>query len=44
MLLQRYSEGWAYDVLRQEEQNLKDALEHVEEAVDHGKQGHAEVL
>jgi len=36
--------GARRDVLRQEEQNLKDALEHVEEAVDHGKQGHAEVL
>ena len=36
--------GARRDVVLQEEQNLKDALEHVEEAVVHGKDGDAEVL
>ena len=40
-----FGEGGARrDVVRQEEQNLKDALEHAKEAVDHGKQGHADAL
>ena len=36
--------GARRDILLQEEQNLKDALDHAEEAVDHGKQGHTEAL
>lgn len=40
-----FGEGGARrDVVRQEDQNLKDALDHAIEAVDHGKQGHAEAL
>ena len=40
-----FGEGGARrDVVRQEEQNLKDALDHAKEAVDHGKQGHADAL
>ena len=39
-----FGEGGARrDVVRQEEQNHRDALEHAKEAVDHGKQGHADV-
>jgi len=36
--------GAQRDIVLQEEQNLKDAIEHTNEAVDHGKQGHAEAL
>jgi len=40
-----FGEGGARrDVVRQEEQNHKDALDHAKEAVEHGKQGHAEAL
>jgi hypothetical protein len=40
-----FGEGGARrDVVRQEEQNRKDAVEHAKEAVEHGKQGHAEKL
>src|SRR5262245_56967430 len=40
-----FGEGGARrDVVLQEEQNLKDAIEHAKEAEDHGKQGHAEAL
>jgi len=40
-----FGEGGARrDVVRQEEQNLEDAIEHANEAVDHGKQGHAKAL
>ena len=40
-----FGEGGARrDVVRQEDQNLKYAIEHATEAVDHGKQGHAEAL
>lgn len=40
-----FGEGGARrDVVRQEQQNVKDAIEHATEAVDHGKQGHAEKL
>ena len=40
-----FGEGGARrDVVRQEQQNLKDATTHAREAVDHGKQGHAEKL
>ena len=39
-----FGEGGARrDVVRQEQQNRKDAVEHAKEAVDHGKQGHVEV-
>ena len=36
--------GVRRDVVRQEKQNIKDAIEQATEAVDHGKQGHAEKL
>ncbi|HKQ36148.1 MAG TPA: small metal-binding protein SmbP [Nitrospiraceae bacterium] len=40
-----FGEGGARrDVVRQERQNLMDAIDHAKEAVDHGKQGHADVL
>ncbi len=40
-----FGEGAARrDVVRQEEKNVMDAIRHAKEAVDHGKQGHAEVL
>ncbi len=40
-----FGEGGARrDVVRQEQQNLRDAIVHATEAVDHGKQGHAEKL
>jgi hypothetical protein len=40
-----FSEGGARrDVVRQEEQNIRDAIKHATEAVDHGKQGHTEKL
>lgn len=40
-----FGEGGARrDVLRLEQQNIKDAIEQATEAVDHGKQGHAEKL
>ncbi len=40
-----FGEGGARrDVVRQEQQNVRDAIEHATEAVDHGKQGHAEKL
>jgi hypothetical protein len=40
-----FGEGGARrDVVRQEQQNIKDAIEQVTEAVEHGKQGHAEKL
>lgn len=40
-----FGEGGARrDVVRQEQQNVKDAIEHATEAVDHGKQSHAEKL
>jgi hypothetical protein len=40
-----FGEGGARrDVVRQEQQNIKDAIEHATEAVEHGKQGHAEKL
>ncbi len=40
-----FGEGGARrDVVRQEKQNIKDAIEQATEAVDHGKQGHAEKL
>jgi Small metal-binding protein len=40
-----FGEGGARrDVVRQEQQNLRDAIELAREAVDHGKQGHAEKL
>ncbi len=40
-----FGEGGARrDVVRQEEQNHTDALEHAKEAVEHGKQGHTEAL
>ena len=40
-----FGEGGARrDVVRQEDQNLNDAIEHAKEAVDHGKQGHPEEL
>ena len=40
-----FGEGGARrDVVRQEQQNVKDATTHAREAVDHGKQGHAEKL
>ena len=40
-----FGEGGARrDVVRQEQQNIKDAIKHATEAVEHGKQGHAEKL
>lgn len=40
-----FGEGGARrDVVRQEQQNVKDATTHATEAVEHGKQGHAEKL
>jgi len=40
-----FGEGGARrDVVRQEKQNIKDAIEQATEAVNHGKQGHAEKL
>lgn len=40
-----FGEGGARrDVVRQEQQNVKDAIMHATEAVEHGKQGHAEKL
>jgi hypothetical protein len=37
-----FGEGGARrDVVRQEQQNIKDAINHATEAVEHGKQGHA---
>ena len=36
--------GARRDVVRQEQQNIKDAIKHATEAVDHGKQGHVEQL
>ena len=40
-----FGEGGARrDVVRQEEQNLKDAIEHAKVAVFHGKDGDAEAL
>ena len=40
-----FSEGGARrDVVRQEQHNIKDAINHATEAVEHGKQGHAEKL
>ena len=40
-----FGEGGARrDVVRQERQNIKDALNHATEAVEHGEQGHAEEL
>lgn len=36
--------GARRDVVRQEQQNVKDALMHATEAVEHGQQGHAEKL
>jgi hypothetical protein len=40
-----FGEGGARrDVVRQEQQNIKDAIKHATEAVEHGKQGHADKL
>ena len=40
-----FGEGGARrDVVRQEQQNVKDAIMHATEAVEHGKQGHTEKL
>jgi hypothetical protein len=40
-----FGEGGARrDVVRQEQQNVKDAINHAAEAVEHGKQGHADKL
>jgi hypothetical protein len=40
-----FGEGGARrDVVLQEKQNIKDAIEQATEAVDHGNQGHAEKL
>ena len=40
-----FGEGGARrDVVRQEQQNVKDAIMHATEAVEHGQQGHAEQL
>jgi hypothetical protein len=40
-----FAEGGARrDVVRQEQQNIKDAIKHAREAVEHGKQGHADKL
>jgi predicted solute-binding protein len=40
-----FGEGGARrDVVRQEQQNVKDAINHATEAAEHGQQGHAEKL
>jgi hypothetical protein len=40
-----FGEGGARrDVVRQEQQNIKDAIKHATQAVEHGKQGHADKL
>lgn len=40
-----FGEGGARrDVVRQEQQNIKDAIKHATEAVEHGNQGHADKL
>jgi hypothetical protein len=40
-----FGEGGARrDVVRQEQQTVKDAIKHATEAVEYGKQGHAEKL
>jgi hypothetical protein len=40
-----FGEGGARrDVVRQEQQNIKDVIKHATEAVEHGEQGHAEKL
>ncbi|MDH4084948.1 MAG: small metal-binding protein SmbP [Nitrospira sp.] len=40
-----FGEGGARrDVVRHEEQSVRDAIKHATEAVDHGKQGYAEQL
>jgi hypothetical protein len=40
-----FGEGGARrDVVRQEQQNVKDAIMHATEAVEHGEQGHAKEL
>lgn len=40
-----FAEGGARrDVVRHEQQNIKDAIKHATEAVEHGKQGHADKL
>lgn len=40
-----FGEGGARrDVVRQEQQNIKDAIERATDAVEHGQQGHAEQL
>jgi TPR repeat protein len=40
-----FGEGGARrDVVRQEQQNIKNAINHATEAVEHGQQGHAEKL
>jgi hypothetical protein len=36
--------GARCDAVRQEQQNVKDAITHATEAVDHGKQGHADMF
>jgi len=40
-----FGEGGARrDVVRQEQQNIRDATKHATEAVEHGRQGHADKL
>lgn len=40
-----FGEGGARrDVVRQEQQSIRDAIKHATEAVEHGKQGHADKL
>ena len=40
-----FGEGGARrDVVRQEQQNIKDVIKHATEAVEHGEHGHAEKL
>jgi hypothetical protein len=40
-----FAEGGARrDVVRHEKQNVRDAIKHATEAIDHGKQGHADKL
>ncbi|MDH5700806.1 MAG: small metal-binding protein SmbP [Nitrospirota bacterium] len=40
-----FGEGGARrDVVRQEQQSIKDAIKHATEAVEHGKQGHTDKL
>ena len=40
-----FGEGGARrDVVRQEQQSVRDAIKHATEAVEHGKQGHADKL